>query len=279
MSNWSSLFRSLTVDTLDTVDTVHCVNSVQSVDVSKGEEEENNSASRFRSLTADTLDSLDTQSTADVDTALSPTNRRHRVKSVNSSKAEQDVAILPPAAVSPSRSLTGDTLDSLDTVSTAHIDADEASTSGRHSVNSVQSVSVSKGKEREAAVSPLVASLAALERRRPDHIEPADWQHAVEDGRRFLIQWGERAAALGWVESDVFGLPSVPPNPPPSWRRRGRVDQLGLVWLTHGRPVTSITAESATIATPGGGSLAFYRPRARLEPRRGVGGPDEGATS
>jgi hypothetical protein len=40
-----------------------------------------------------------------------------------------------------------------------------------------------------------------------------------------------------------------------------RLDQLGLVWLTHGRPVTSITAAHATIATPKGGSVAFYRPQ------------------
>jgi hypothetical protein len=108
-----------------------------------------------------------------------------------------------------------------------------------------------------------MASLAALEHRCPDHIEAADWQHAVEDGRRFLIQWGERATALGWAGPDVFGLPPVPSNPHPSWQRLARVDQLGLVWLTHGRRVTSITAESATMATPRGGSVAFYRLRAR----------------
>jgi hypothetical protein len=142
------------------------------------------------------------------------------------------------------RSLTADTLDTVDTLK---------------SVNSVQSVNVSKGEE-EAPISPLVASLAALERRPPDHIEAADWQRAVEDGYRFLIQWGKRATALGWVDPDVFRLPPVPPNPHPSWRRLARVDQLGLVWLTQGRPVTSITAESATIATPRGGSVAFYRP-------------------
>ena len=176
-------------------------------------------------------------------------------------------------------SLTADTLDSVDTQSTANADTTSApitephsvkSVSAskeeeRHSVNSVQSVNVSKWEEKEAAISPLVAALAALEATRPDHNEAADWQHAVEDGRRFSIQGGERATALGWVEPDVFGLPPIPSNPHPSWRRLARVDQLGLVWLTHGRPVTSITAESATIATPRGGSLAFYRPRARQE--------------
>jgi hypothetical protein len=158
------------------------------------------------------------------------------------------------------RSLTDDNVDIVDNVETA---------GGRtaDNVNKVNNVKVSKGEKDAAAISPLVASLAALERRRPDHIEAADWQHAVEDGRRFLIQWGEQATALGWVESDVFGLPPALSNPHPSWRRLARVDQLGLVWLTHGRPVTSITAESVTIATPRGGSVAFYRLRARQAAR------------
>jgi hypothetical protein len=106
--------------------------------------------------------------------------------------------------------------------------------------------------EPAVPVSSLWAALAA--------IEAANWQRAVEDGRRFLIQWGERATALGWVEADVFGLPPVPANPHPMWRRLARLDQLGLVWLTHGRPVISISAEGATIATPRGGSVAVYRP-------------------
>jgi hypothetical protein len=119
-----------------------------------------------------------------------------------------------------------------------------------------------------AATSPLAAAFGALERRCPDHIAAADWQHAVEDGRRFLMEWIEQATALGWTEPDVFGLPPLPANPHPMWRRLARVEQLGLVWLTHGRPVTSITAESATIATPSGGSLAFYRLPARQEAQK-----------
>ena len=156
------------------------------------------------------------------------------------------------------RSLTADNVDNADNV-------EAACASPADNVNKVNNVRVSKGEEGEATTSPLVSAFAALERRCPDHIEAADWQHAVEDGRRFLLQWGEQAERLGWIESDAFGLPSVPANPHPSWRRLARVDRLGLVWLAHGRPVTSITAESATIATPGGGSLAFYRPRAHRE--------------
>jgi hypothetical protein len=154
------------------------------------------------------------------------------------------------------RSLADDNVDDVDNVETAGARATD-------NVNKVNNVSVSKGEEEEAAISPLVASLFALEHRCPDHIEAADWQHALEDGRRFLIQWGQWATALGWLEPDVFSLPPVPSNPHPSWQRLARVDQLGLVWLTQGRRVTSITAESATISTPRGGSVAFYRLRAR----------------
>jgi len=62
----------------------------------------------------------------------------------------------------------------------------------------------------------------------------------------------------------------------PIWRRLARFDQLGLVWLTRGRPVTSITAESATIGTPSSGLVSFYRLQARQEYRDGTrtsGGP------
>jgi hypothetical protein len=118
--------------------------------------------------------------------------------------------------------------------------------------------SVTLNEKEEATLSSLVASLATLERRRPDHIETADWQHAVEDGRRFLIQWGDRATALGWGAPDIFGLPPVPSNPHPRWRRLARVDRLGLVWLMHGRPVIAITAASAAIGTPRGGPVTFY---------------------
>jgi hypothetical protein len=73
------------------------------------------------------------------------------------------------------------------------------------------------------------------------------------------MQWSERATALGWVEADIFGLPPVPEAPHPRWQRLARVDGLGLVWLTHGRPVTALTAERATIATPTSGAVTFYR--------------------
>lgn len=150
------------------------------------------------------------------------------------------------------RSLTADNVDNVDNVVTEDARS-------RDSVNKVNIVSVSKEEEEKATVSLLAASLAALERRRPDHIEAADWQQAVEDGRRFLTRWGEQAAALGWVETDVFSLPPVPKNPHPMWRRLARVDELGLVWLTHGKPVIALTSDSAAIAASGGGKLHYYK--------------------
>jgi hypothetical protein len=61
--------------------------------------------------------------------------------------------------------------------------------------------------------------LATLESRCPDHVPTDHWQQAVEDGRRFLAQWGAQADALGWTARDLFGLAPVPDRPRPSYRR------------------------------------------------------------
>jgi hypothetical protein len=57
---------------------------------------------------------------------------------------------------------------------------------------------------------PYALSIAALERRCPDHVDTADWQQAMEDGRRFLRRWGQQAATIGWTARDLFGLPHIP---------------------------------------------------------------------
>jgi len=56
----------------------------------------------------------------------------------------------------------------------------------------------------------LIMALEALERRCPEGVESGHWQRGVEDGRRFLWQWGEQAERLGWSEADIFGLPPTP---------------------------------------------------------------------
>src|SRR5262249_2158691 len=84
-------------------------------------------------------------------------------------------------------------------------------------------------------------TLQALESRCPDYIPADHWQQAVEDGRRFLAQWGEQAEALGWTPSDLFGLAPAPNNARPSYRRLSRYDETGLIWLLRGRQVLALT--------------------------------------
>jgi hypothetical protein len=98
----------------------------------------------------------------------------------------------------------------------------------------------------------------ALERRWPDHVEYHRWQLAVADGARFLAQWGEQAATLGWTPRDLFGLAEIPERPAPSYQRLSRYDQTGLVWLLQGRRVVTLTKDTAVIETANG-TLSYRR--------------------
>src|SRR5262249_4215797 len=82
---------------------------------------------------------------------------------------------------------------------------------------------------------------------RPDLIEESRWQQAVVDGETFLHVWDGQAAALGWTETDLFGLHRIPTNPSTSYRRLSRYDQAGLIWLLQGRIVVALTECSAAI--------------------------------
>ena len=111
----------------------------------------------------------------------------------------------------------------------------------------------SKARSISNIAKPYADALAALIQHCPAYIEPLRWQQAVEDGRRFVAQWGEQAAVLGWTEGDLFGPHEPPAEPPPSYRRLSRRDCIGLVWLLQGAPVVALTAASATIKSPSGG--------------------------
>jgi hypothetical protein len=101
---------------------------------------------------------------------------------------------------------------------------------------------------------PYSRVIAALEAR------PADrWQAAVGDGRRFLVQWGERAETLGWTAKDLFGLVAVPEHAKPSFNRLSRYDETGLVWLLDGRRVVALTEGTAAIQNPATASITMYR--------------------
>jgi hypothetical protein len=96
-----------------------------------------------------------------------------------------------------------------------------------------------------------------LERRRPDQVDIADWQQAVEDARRFLARWGEQAEALAWTTADLFGLAPLPKRPPANYRRLSRYDLTGLLWLLRGRPVVALTTTTAAIQAPSGAILTY----------------------
>jgi len=107
-------------------------------------------------------------------------------------------------------------------------------------------------------VSSYARVLATLEARCPEHVPLRCWQRAVEDGKRFLAQWGRQAAALGWTAGDLFGLHQPPAKPHPSYSRLSRYDCTGLIWLLQGRRVVALTAETAAIENPSG-AVTVYR--------------------
>ena len=95
-------------------------------------------------------------------------------------------------------------------------------------------------------------SLATLRAECPAYVDGADWQQAIEDGARFLAQWAEQAAALGWTARDLFGLAEIRESPRPSYQRLSRYDKTGLIWLLRGRRVVELTKDKAVIATATG---------------------------
>jgi hypothetical protein len=101
-------------------------------------------------------------------------------------------------------------------------------------------------------------TMVALEARCPDLISAERWRAAVEDGRRFLIRWGEQAEALGWAARDLFGLHRPPASPHPSYSRLSRYDETGLIWLLQGREVIALTDATAAIQSPTG-DITIYR--------------------
>src|SRR5262245_43506771 len=82
-----------------------------------------------------------------------------------------------------------------------------------------------------AAPFPYAETLDQLERECPDYVEAERWQQCVIDARQFLATWDDRAAALGWSPSELFGLHQVPPHPAATYQRLSRYDATGLIWL------------------------------------------------
>jgi hypothetical protein len=115
--------------------------------------------------------------------------------------------------------------------------------------------------DMQAARDPVsyASALAVLRAECPAYVDAADWQQAIEDGHRFVTQWGKQAEGLGWAPADLFGLQTPPEKQAPNYRRLSRYDQTGLIWLLHGRPVIALTKTAATILAPSGVNLTYGR--------------------
>ena len=110
----------------------------------------------------------------------------------------------------------------------------------------------SRGTSTECDPATYASALPVLRAECPAYIDAADWQQAIEDGHRFVTQWGKQAEALGWVPAELFGLDTPPKKPAPNYRRLSRYDQTGLIWLLRGRRVVELTKDKAVIETATG---------------------------
>lgn len=110
-----------------------------------------------------------------------------------------------------------------------------------------------------AASFPFAGALDQLERRCPDHIEAERCHQCLIDAQRFLAAWGDKAAALGWTEADLFGLHEPLAKPHPTYSRLSRYDCTGLLWLLRGRRVVALTADTAAIESASGATLTYRR--------------------
>jgi hypothetical protein len=115
------------------------------------------------------------------------------------------------------------------------------------------------GAVEQAPLDRLCRTFEHLESGCPDLVPNDRWQQAVQDGRRFLAEWGEQAEALGWTARDLFGLAPIPDKPHPTYRRLSRHDETGLIWLLRGRPVLALTESTAAVESPTGAVTVYRR--------------------
>lgn len=100
--------------------------------------------------------------------------------------------------------------------------------------------------ERDLAVSNLRNSPA------PHDYSPGLWIETLAGMDAFCATWSARARALGWCESELFGLDDRAPA--------ARHDKRGLALsLTGGARVVGIDADGADVLTSRGSRQRFYR--------------------
>ena len=84
------------------------------------------------------------------------------------------------------------------------------------------------------------------------------WQRCVEDGRRFLAQWGSQAEALGWNSLTYSACTHRRRTRTRATAACRRYDATGLIWLLQGRPVIALTEATAAIQSLTG-AITVYR--------------------
>jgi hypothetical protein len=114
-----------------------------------------------------------------------------------------------------------------------------------------------QGQNRQSAarvVAPQdwIGGIARLANIAPPRAYPAHaWQQLVTDTERFLDEWAQQAAALGWPDWELFGCHRRAP-----W---ARIDGMGLVLLLHGDPLAALTATEAVIRRASGAHQTWRR--------------------
>jgi hypothetical protein len=105
------------------------------------------------------------------------------------------------------------------------------------------------------------SALAAFRANCPAYVPEDRWHQAVADATAFVSEWGAQAQTSGWTERELFGLYPVPEQPTANYSRLSRLDEMGLIWLLHGRPVIALTETVAAILAPSGANLTYRRHR------------------
>ena len=67
---------------------------------------------------------------------------------------------------------------------------------------------------------------------------------AIDDAGRFLDRWGSQAAALGWSDEALFGVPEYGAK--------------GLLWELEGMEVVALSEQTAALSDDGGPARAWY---------------------
>ena len=78
------------------------------------------------------------------------------------------------------------------------------------------------------------------------------WQRFIDDVALFLDdQWADKAAALSWGPSDLFGCDRDRPY--------ARIDRSGLLWMLNGDKLVALSENTATIETRTGTRQTWRR--------------------